>query len=91
MSRTRAPFAAPRDTNATRLARRQLRRPLEVIYQNPATIAFWADGTKTVARCSAMDDYDPEVGLLVCIAKHYFGSGSELHRVLGMCGLRPGE
>jgi hypothetical protein len=61
---------------------RQMKRPLDVIFQDPATIAFWPDGTKTVARCSTDDIYDPETGLMVCIAKHYFGSGTELHRVL---------
>ena len=45
-----------------------------VIYNNPATIVFWEDGTKTVARCQDDDVYDPELGLLYCIAKQFMSS-----------------
>ena len=45
-----------------------------VIYSNPATIVFWDDGTKTVAKCSEENVYDPESGLLWCIAKKSYGN-----------------
>ena len=46
----------------------------KVIYQKPATIAFWSDGTKTIAKCSPYDTYNTEMGLLVCYAKKMMGS-----------------
>lgn len=41
----------------------------EVIYNNPATIVLWSDGTKTVSKCSDKDEYSIERGLEVCILK----------------------
>ena len=41
----------------------------EVIYNNPATIVFWSDGTKTMARCHPEDLYSPETGLLMAVMK----------------------
>lgn len=41
----------------------------EVIYNKPATIVIWSDGTKTITRCSKEDNYDREVGLLYCVLK----------------------
>lgn len=41
----------------------------QVIYQNPATIVFWNDGTKTVSKCHMGDEYSPEAGLVLCILK----------------------
>ena len=41
----------------------------DVIYNNPATIVFWKDGTKTVVKCQKGDTYNPELGLAMCIIK----------------------
>jgi hypothetical protein len=41
----------------------------EVMYNNPATIVFWSDGSKTVSKCHAGDAYSPEAGLTMCILK----------------------
>ena len=41
-----------------------------VIFHNPATIVFWKDGTKTVAKCYN-EDYDPEKGLMMAILKKF--------------------
>lgn len=45
-----------------------------VIFNNPATIVFWSDSTKTVVKCSDEESYDPEKGLAMCIAKKMFGN-----------------
>lgn len=73
---------ARREEAAAEVAARQYRRPLEVVYRPPATIAFWPDGTKSVARCHRDDTFSRHVGFLVCVGKHYFGSGTELRRAL---------
>lgn len=48
----------------------------DVIYNNPATIVFWKDGTKTVVKCQKDkgDTYNPELGLAMCIIKKMCGN-----------------
>ena len=45
-----------------------------VIFNDPATIVFWADNTKTVVKCGENDIYDPEKGLAMAVAKKYLGT-----------------
>lgn len=47
----------------------------KVIFNNPATIVFWKDGTKTVVKCQAGDDFNPEKGLAMAICKKIYGEG----------------
>lgn len=46
-----------------------------VIFNNPATIVLWSDGTKTVVKCDERDEFDPEKGLAMAICKKHFGGG----------------
>lgn len=46
-----------------------------VIFNYPATIVLWSDGTKTVVKCDERDEFDPEKGLAMAICKKYFGGG----------------
>jgi len=48
----------------------------KVIFNDPATIVLWADGSKTVVKCQAGDVYDKEKGLLLCFVKHVLGDTS---------------
>ena len=48
----------------------------EVIFHPPATIVKWADGTKTVVKCSEKDMYDKEKGLALCFMKRALGNKS---------------
>lgn len=45
-----------------------------VKFHDPATIVFWADGTKTVVKCGDEDTFDPEKGLAMAIAKKALGN-----------------
>ena len=45
-----------------------------VIFNDPATIVFWEDGTKTVVKCQDGDKFDPEKGLSMAIAKKAYGN-----------------
>lgn len=45
----------------------------QVIFNAPATIVLWNDGTKTVVKCEN-EDFDPEKGLAMAIAKKAFGN-----------------
>lgn len=46
----------------------------DVIFNDPATIVFWADGTKTVVKCQDDDIFDPEKGLAMAITKKALGN-----------------
>lgn len=52
-----------------------------VIFNDPATIVFWTDGTKTVVKCQPGDEYDKEKGLALCIAKKYFNNKGNFNKV----------
>ena len=52
----------------------------KVIFNNPATIVFWSDGSKTVVK-SNLDDYDPEKGLAMAIAKKALGNEGNYYNV----------
>ena len=45
-----------------------------VIFNDPATIVFWTDNTKTVVKCQEGDVYDPEKGLAMAICKKVMGN-----------------
>lgn len=45
----------------------------KVIFNNPATIVLWDDGTKTVVKCSENDRFDPEKGLAMAISEKALG------------------
>ena len=45
-----------------------------VIFNNPATIVIWDDGTKTVVKCQKGDLYSRETGFALCIAKKALGN-----------------
>lgn len=45
-----------------------------VIFDEPATIVYWADGSKTVVICQEGDIYDEEKGLAMAISKKALGN-----------------
>ena len=47
-----------------------------VVFNPPATIVLWEDGTKTVVKCGENDVYDPEKGLALCFMKKALGNTS---------------
>lgn len=55
----------------------------KVIFNNPATIVFWYDGTKTVVKCQPEDTYDKRMGLALCIAKKALGNKGNYNKVFG--------
>ena len=46
----------------------------KVRFNNPATIVWFSDGSKTTAVASHGDKYDKEVGLGICILKRVLGN-----------------
>lgn len=52
----------------------------DVIYNDPATIVFWKDGTKTVVKDDG-DAYDPEKGLAMAFCKKVSGNKGNYYKV----------
>lgn len=52
----------------------------KVIFNEPATIMFWEDGTKTVVKCSKRDTYDYEKGIAMAVAKKVFGNTNDYYK-----------
>ena len=52
----------------------------DVIFNNPATIVFWEDGTKTVVKAEN-EEFDPEKGLAMAIAKKALGNNYDYYDV----------
>ena len=63
--------------------RRQInmQRIKKVMFNDPATIVFWSDGTKTVVKCGENDTFDPEKGLAMAISKKFFDNMSYYYDV----------
>lgn len=51
-----------------------------VIFNPPATIVFWSDGSKTVVKCSKSEAFDPEKGLAMAIAKRAQGNREDYYK-----------
>ena len=52
----------------------------KVLYNNPATIVFWSDGTQTRNVCPKDTLYNPDTGLAFCVLKKFMG-GDELAKL----------
>lgn len=52
-----------------------------VVFNDPATIVFWKDGTKTVVKCSKGDTFSKESGIAMCFMKKMHGNGNEYHKI----------
>lgn len=46
----------------------------KVIFNDPATIVYWSDCSKTVVKCGEGDTFDPEKGLVMAMVKKALGN-----------------
>lgn len=53
----------------------------KVIFNDPATVIIWADGTKTVVRCQDGEKYDPEKGLAMALVKKMCGNKGNYYKI----------
>ena len=53
---------------------------VKVIFNDPATIVFWSDGSKTVVK-AANEPFDPEKGLAMAVSKKHFGNEGNYYNV----------
>lgn len=56
----------------------------DVIFNDPATIVYWEDGTKTVVKCQKEtgDSFSKETGLVMAIAKKALGNKGNFNDIL---------
>lgn len=52
---------------------------VKVIFNDPATIVFWSDGTKTIVKTVNGDKFDHEKGLAMAIVKKSYGNGGSYY------------
>ena len=52
----------------------------DAIFNNPATIVLWEDGTKTVVKAEN-EEFDPEKGLAMAIAKKALGNNYDYYDI----------
>lgn len=49
----------------------------KVVFNNPATIVFWEDGTKTAVKCMEGQEFNEYYGVACAIMKRFFGNNSK--------------
>nr|DAX39617.1 MAG TPA: hypothetical protein [Caudoviricetes sp.] len=56
----------------------------KIIFNNPATIVIWADGTRTVVKACKEDKFDKGVGLKTALLQRVFGKGidKEINKIV---------
>lgn len=55
-------------------------KPVRVIFSGITTICFWEDGSKTIVKKCAGEDYDQETAVAMCIAHKMFGSKNQFKK-----------
>lgn len=55
--------------------------PNHIIFNPPATIVFWKDGTKTVVKCAEGEKFDPYTGFCYAFTEHFLGSISHIKKL----------
>lgn len=70
------PSAYPGSTLGLVYQERKIRPTFDidkVIFNPPATIVFWLDGTKTVVKCKEGEEFSEWAGIALCLAKRLYG------------------
>ena len=73
------------DVETTRIAYSKFYTKLKVkkvIFNNPATIIYWSDGSKTVVKCQEGDTYSKETGFVMAYLKKLLGNKNEFNKLI---------
>lgn len=70
--------------NETKFTPLYIPRIREVMFNDPATICWFEDNSKTVAIAGHGDKYDKETGLAICMLKRVLGN-KEYRRIMDKC------
>lgn len=58
----------------------------KIIFNDPATIVIWKDGTKTIVKCQNGEAYDREKGVAMCFMKKAMGNKGNFNDIFRKCG-----
>lgn len=67
---------------SSKMYRDQIDKVKKVIFNYPATIILWDDGTKTVVHCGADEKFDPEKGIAMCLLKKMLGNTGDYNNYI---------
>ena len=56
-------------------------QPKKIIFNGPATIVLWDDGSKTVVKCQDGDTFDKEKGVALCFMKKSLDNKSNFNNI----------
>lgn len=59
-----------------------------ITYDNPTTVVFWTDNTKTISKCTDNDKFSKKYGVAMCFMKKIFGSRAEFLREIEKGGVK---
>jgi hypothetical protein len=64
-----------------------------IVFNDPATIVFWEDGTKTVVKCSENETFNPYMGFCAAVTKRVYGNNSRIQKYVknGFVQPKPGK
>lgn len=54
----------------------------KIIFNPPATIVFWEDGTKTVVKCAAEDEFSEYYGFLAALGKKVYENNNQIKKLI---------
>lgn len=57
----------------------------KVIFNDPATVMLFKDGTKVVVKKKADEEWNPVIGLTMCMAKYVCGNDESFHKIIKKC------
>ena len=63
-------------------------QPKKIHFSGDRTIVIWADGSKTVVKCTEGQEFDEYSGFVAALAKRAFGSTSQVKKVINTIGKR---
>ena len=61
---------------------KQYYKPVRIIYNPPATIVFWSDGTKTVVKKRKGERFNEYNAFCAALAKKVFESNSAVNKIV---------
>ena len=53
-----------------------------IVYNPPATIVFWKDGTKTVVKCDPSEKFSKYHGFCAAVTKRLYITSSQINRIV---------
>lgn len=56
--------------------------PDKIIFNDPVTVVFWTDKTKTIVRKSDNDPYDKYMAFCAALAKKVYENNTKIHKII---------